>query len=104
MYLILKEIPTEIIKKYKIRSCKKVNRIFYIYTMSKNFKHICITELNLIKSTLGFGSPNAYVPLTIRHRSTQTQWPAGHRFAIVTAFPLLQAEKVSRKATDNCAE
>lgn len=44
-----------------------MNRIFYIYTMSKNFKHICITELNLIGSTLGFGSANAYMPLTIRH-------------------------------------
>lgn len=95
MHLILKEGLTGIIKKYEIEN-HKVNRIFYIYAMSKNFKHICITELNLIKKTLGFGSANAYTPLTIRHRSVQTQWPAGHSFATVTAFPLLHAGKVSR--------
>lgn len=72
MYLILEEEPIGIIKKYEIENYKKVNRIFYIYTISKNFKHICITKLNLIESTLGFGSANASMPLTNRHRSTDT--------------------------------
>lgn len=64
--------------------------------MSKNFNYISITELNLIKSILGFGSPKSYMPLTIRHRRVQTQQPAGHSFATVRAFPLLHAGKVIR--------
>lgn len=36
--------------------------------MSKNFKHICSTELSLIKNVLEFDSANAYIPLKIRHR------------------------------------
>jgi len=69
IYLILKEEHPGIIKKYETENCKKVNTIFYTYTMSKNFKCTCFTELSFIKIILEFGSPNANSPLKIIHRS-----------------------------------